>query len=668
MIDMMETKGWMGRLGVLAGWTLLLIFFSDPGTFNIDEVHYLLAAHQFSTDGSFLVPNGFAEFRHDVMLFMHPQPLEALPGQRELTTFIPPLYTFPAALLYSLAGIRGLFALNVMGFVIAVMLAMRIVRELVDEAHREAAQWLTLGALIAGSHLSGYAVVIVNHALALALVLGSISLHPVFRQRAKGSTPLLLTLASGLLLGMAFGVRLQHIVTIAVAVLFCLAVPRRPVAHLLALVAGIVPPVLLVSWINHERFESWNPLSYGVSAQARLVPLFGDALSRPAILLAGGLLGLVVLLLAAAGRDRLRQWFVRPGAEQRLQSLAWVAGSLPLVMLIIPPFGGHFAERVVGLFSFAPMDSEWREGVIPMLAVWKGVRTPLLASAPLVLTGLAMPFLLAARELSVRAWMLWAIAWAHLLFVCLLTNNGGYFMSQRYLLEAAVPSLILFAMIVAPVVRQVPQQAWLGGAGVVALAVFLLLTLGTPGRVLGSPPTSLDLLVGRVLPLVIAVAVLVGIAMHAAGKHAGRLVLGLALPASLVVPAMHLAWYDLAHEHEYRRTRRETWIELSKVVPDRSLLIVYGGQREPAARLKTSRDVWVADALRTEWEGVEELLHETSRNGWRDGIYLVSTGMPDEMQQWIVQHARLQRVMEDPFALYRVEALKLEDAAEGISR
>jgi hypothetical protein len=61
-------------------------------------------------------------------------------------------------------------------------------------------------------------------------------------------------------------------------------------------------------------------------------------------------------------------------------------------------------------------------------------------------------------------------------------------------------------------------------------------------------------------------------------------------------------------------------------------------------------------------------LHETSRNGWRDGIYLVSTGMPDEMQQWIVQHARLQRVMEDPFALYRVEALKLEDAAEGISR
>src|SRR5690606_2682236 len=154
-----------------------------------------LAAERFATAGTFTVPNGFVEFRHDVLLFFHPQPLESLPGQTELSTFIPPLYTFPAAAFYLLAGIHGLFAMNALAFIVAMVLAMRIARRLAPEEHGNLAEWLTLAAFVGGSFLSGYAVAIVNHALTLALFLGAVCLHPLMRS-GNGTRALLLTFAS----------------------------------------------------------------------------------------------------------------------------------------------------------------------------------------------------------------------------------------------------------------------------------------------------------------------------------------------------------------------------------------------------------------------------------------------------------------------------------------
>ncbi len=237
---------------VLLGGVLVLTM--PRGTFTIDESSYIASIVGLQ-DGTLAV---------EASTNLAPSPelygFDAAPRGRPLVAPVasssPPLYA-PIALPFSLLGVRGLMALQILSFLACAALVFTFVRRI---AQRDDVAWLAFVTFVVGSFTLEYAQAIWPHALSMALVMGAFELAS--RVRA-GASPWLAA-GAGACVAIAAGLRYQNIVLVAAVALGLAFVPRpRLRAALLAFVIGAAPVILASSFMNHVRYDSWNPISKG---------------------------------------------------------------------------------------------------------------------------------------------------------------------------------------------------------------------------------------------------------------------------------------------------------------------------------------------------------------------------------------------------------------------
>jgi len=230
--------------------------------------------------------------------------------------------------------------------------------------------------------------------------------------------------------------------------------------------------------------------------------------------------------------------------------------------------------------------------------------------------------------------------------VLALGNNGGYFMNQRYLIEAVAFGFVVTPALLWPWLAELRRFGpWAVGGALVAMLLGLR-ALRLPMETLQPVSQGLALLLDRAVPVLLALGLAgLGVAWMA-GKRSDALRAALAclLAAAAVLPIFNHAAFDRRLVRDYRASRRALAADLDAVVPEGSLLIVYGGQREPAARLKETRDIWVADALRSEWAGVPELARDVLKLGDRKFVYLFPDALPKPVLEELAQSFTLREV------------------------
>ncbi len=632
-------------------WTAVLWMMHDPGTFNIDEVHYLLAAKSFVETGSFTIPNGFSEFRSSLLLFLHPATLKELPNQTEMTAFIPPYYCAVAAPFYLVTGLAGLFLLTALSYIVSLVVVSAVAAKTSLQPNRAA--WIALVVAIGGTYWADYGVAVISHGLNMALSLGALAIHPLLARDETGRKPLIgHAILCGTMAGIATGVRYQSIVTAFGLGVFMLAAHPAAVRRALAFLAGFLPWMIGLSLINMARFGDPFPFSYGITSNWQSASVLSVFVRNFALFIA--LLGILAGVTAFAYGKTLKRWNTLSDTKRRtiLRRSVAAACTLPVLLLVFSSFRTHLLERFLGVWIW-PQSGPWLD--TGLLTFHTGVRRAWLQSFPLAPACLLAP-LVAVRCQYFRktpgVLLAGALLWLHTMFALLLHNNGGFFFNQRYLLDATLFGVIVFAATVAPAIDKTALPKLGVGTGVgIGLVAFYLIVVKK-----GGPTTPVETIVDRgLLPLIALTLLFTGCMAAVLKKHRNGFRTGflISLPAAAMLPlAIHL-WTDIEASHEYRATRRAAYERLLKVVPDKSLLIVYGGQREPAGRLKETRDVWVADAHRTNWEGVPELIQQVHGTGSRDRVFIAPAGeIPPDLLREVVTTGT--RILEKPFALYEL--------------
>jgi hypothetical protein len=243
-------------LGIL---TAILGLSVIPGVFIIDEVNYAYSVAALR-HGEVEVPG-----------------VEKLPAQRSLLYFIPgaealtlepsrivsnapPLYAFLALPFAQAGGFVGLIWLNLLAYVVCAWLVFKYTLRF---SSHPSEPWVAMMLFTLGSYTIEYAMGAWPHCLSAALCMGGFSCAA--KGRLAASRAPLYFCCAGFLLGVAAGVRYPNVVFAAAVLFGIIVLSRHKISATLCFILGLIPPLLLSSFLNHLRQDSWNPFSKGAT-------------------------------------------------------------------------------------------------------------------------------------------------------------------------------------------------------------------------------------------------------------------------------------------------------------------------------------------------------------------------------------------------------------------
>lgn len=422
-----------GQLYLIAGAIAALLgsLFLPSGAFTIDEALYVDMADAMASRGAFdITPQNLPEGSplplksHNLVLAIDGRAVPQYPG----------LYGVIAAPFFAALGLKGLFLLNALAALASLWLTYKIATGLGMDEWTARTSVLLLGT---ASIFAGYVFAIWPHALSLFFVLaGAFYISRITAAEQQGAWKY--ALIAGLFFGIGVGIRVDVILS-AIASFFWLRIFAQPSNRLaaLALLAGLLPGLLLTAGINAEKFGSFNPFSYGKSgggaALSSYLPVMGGVLAVTLFLFFADIskkpwatlisfldrramirTGIVIILLAGV-------WFVMPSLIQGLYVL----------LIDIQAFDG------------SPRIGQTRDEY-GYWDFWGLPKKSLMQSMPfLVLIVLPFVSLIKGHQIRARSFLV-LLAAAPICFFALRSWHGGMTFNLRYYLPA-VPFLLILA-------------------------------------------------------------------------------------------------------------------------------------------------------------------------------------------------------------------------------
>lgn len=582
-------------LAALAALGIALTVTVVPGVFTVDANNYLVNVVALR-QGRVTVPNtdGLPPSRE--LLFFEPGPWSRSVTSTPVASNAPPLYA-PIALPFSLAGWRGLVALNTLSYLATAALVFWYAARYTDDKR---APWLAASAFALCGWAMEYAQGVWPQALSFALcTAGVVAAGEAIERAATGAKPFALAAASGFLLAVAAGVRYQNAVMLgATGAAIVWLSPRQRFGNASAFTFAALPPLAVSAALNHARLGSWNPISKGGNYLSVSVSSSGSVWIDP-----------VVMAWA-----RLIDISVRPPLQG--PHFDWVDYD--------PETGAHLMGRQTfqkSLLQSAP----WAIlGMALLVLVW----TPLLP----------IP---AARRRQLRLLSIPAAALVIVLSAAGPTRHAGLVFNQRYLLEVLPLLAVAFAWSLAGV----PLSRNAGAVGALAgIAIVLALLTRAPTDVVRG------LAVLR-LPLVLAAALGVSWALF---QTRPRLA-----PAIAVLAGVCLGWGlalhvgdDVRASAERRTNHQLETAALRAALPDNSALVCYGGTRDAAGPLLLERDVVVIDLEADDGEDAPVLIRELLARGRR--VFFSRYGVPEPVAARISEDYALRRVPQPGLVLFEL--------------
>jgi hypothetical protein len=277
-------------------------------------------AKSFSETRSFAVWNGYEEIPSPELRNRYIRP-----RQDELYPPYPPLFTILALPFYRCLGFFGLFAMNSLAFAGVVALCFALARKLFNDTD------LALNAcliLILGTFAWEYSQAAWPHIFGLLFVMAALYLSvaayaagghigdtdsrhsgdALSRIAHTNRTAVMLAVASGFIGAAGIAVRLDAVLVFPALILPFLFSKTPRLWEALGVLAGAVPPVILLSAANYVKFGDLNPLSIGEGPGAQPMPGW--------------------LLVAALAFLCISWTFSRPrflGLHARDKAIAWAA-------------------------------------------------------------------------------------------------------------------------------------------------------------------------------------------------------------------------------------------------------------------------------------------------------------------------------------------------------
>jgi hypothetical protein len=505
------------------------------------------------------------------------------------------LYPYLAAPLYRLGGVRAVIVGN---FALLALLALGAHRLAHALTGKEVVAMAAAFAVLLCTPTWTGALVTTSYTLVITCTMWALdaAVRAADDARAWGRAAL-----AGLLAGVATGAHPLCGPILAGLVIALALVPPRAPSLALAALAGSAPPLAWVAWVNHLRFGTWNPITYGPQKWRQSIDAQLDRQEVGAMLLhAAPLLGWAALaaLLAFALRRAPR---ARVAAALLLVGALFVPSPLRVAALSIGGCAwGFFVDT-----SALTLDGYWQTpdhlghfmGPFVVKAMLQS--TPALALAPLArFTGaaarrralvVALPCVLQLAALPFRAGMPTAFA------------IGYPFLHQRYVMASAAPLLVL-ALAAVAALRWRPNDGLL-------VAVTALVGIAILVRSPDDVPLERRVLLLRGSLLVGAAALLlVALQRRHADARRERAAVKAAAVAFGLSAAISLA-VDLRALLAVRAHCDQQLDAVLAHVPPSLALIGGPGEIDPVLALEATRDVQYADLYELrDWTRVRPLV------------------------------------------------------------
>jgi hypothetical protein len=520
-----------------------------PGIFTIDDGNYLVNALAMQK-GRVTIANTADLPPSSELLFFDPSPWTRMVTTSPVGSSAPPLYGV-IALPFSLAGWRGLVALNSCAYVVTAILVFAFTTRY---SASRVAGWIAAAACVLGGFLIEYAQGVWPHALSVAVTFAGIAAIG----RLIDGESLAFGAAGGFLLAVATGIRYQNALILVVAGLAAIVWRRDRLAAAFTIAAGAAGPLLASAAINHARLGSWNPISKG-PGYLNMPALDGNA--------AATLYDPAVMFWA-----RVVDFSMRP----RIIEAVWdnydpitgahhIGSALQKALLQSSPWA---------IIGFALMAAAW----LPSWTLAPAMRRQLRFFS-LVVT----PVLLGFAASGVQ-------------------RHEGVSFNQRYLLELVPLLAVSFAWSMDEI-RLAPRVVALGAlSGALAVVVALLPSLNV----------TLHTLIMLKAPLVAAAALLVAWIVWARTSRPEWLIgaAGFCLAWAL---GIHLG-DDVAASRQQRAWKRTQTAALATVLTDGTALVTYAN-KDVAIPLLFDRDIVILDTDADEGKDAPMLIRELfSRN------------------------------------------------------
>jgi hypothetical protein len=556
-----------------------------PSAFTVDDLNYLITVLA-ARGGHVTVANTEGLTPSRELLFFDPAAALRAVQSTPVAPATPPLYG-PLAVPFSWFGWRGLVALNTLSYLATIGAVFMYANRYASQPQTS---WIAAGAFALGGYAIEYAQGLWPHALSFALCVAGI----ILAGRAVEGTALGLAAASGFSLGLATGIRYQNaaiVAAVATGIVF-LAQSQRW-RTLWSFAVGAAVPLTAVSFINHSRLGSWNPISkgpgyLGVPADLALMQRLSD----------------VVTLFWA----QLVDYSIRPpfsGSDTPWLAYGSVTGAhLILGLTVKKAFIQSAPWAILSFITFA--------------AAWRPAKD-------------ANPS--RQRQLRLQALVVGALVSAFSLAG--LNRNDGLAFNARYLLELFPFAAVAFAWSLDK--RPVSVPTLLQGAmagSLIALAI--LTTMPADGERSGlGVVRNLALLK---LPLVMALGVLTlwWVDSHRAHVRTALLTLaGVSLGWGLTVHIVD----DVAMAHRLRTANLSRTQIFERAIPDKSALLVYWGSKDAVGPVLLNRDLVVLDVHADAGRDAPMLIRELIGQGRR--VFLLKDGVPMEMLDHMLQRFRV---------------------------
>jgi hypothetical protein len=571
----------------------------QPACVSIDEMTHEWMATGLAKTASWAVENGYGLARSTELESMA---VRAVGGK--LVSAYPYGLEIATLPLHAALGLRAFVVANAVAFVGTIALCHAIAIR-VTRSRRIALGAAAIFAL--GSYAWDYALAIWPHACATFLTTAAFHQGVVACQTASARSAALRASAAGLLAGAAIAFRLDAAFIAAPILALTVTCASAPTATTACALAGTAPGVAFLAGVNHARFGSWAPFSYGpwegggspTSGVAAYAPLAVTALAALGALAAWRAIALrasrvalaatIALAIAALASASVRQLLVETarGCASLLVDLRLSDPSVVEPGLARSPDG---AMLYAGSIKKAWLQS------LPYAPI--AVLAPFLARAK---RGAPFPFaLLAAVACPVAAF-------------CRFRWHGGLCFNLRYFLPTLPFVAILTAIALGRLAARAPRDWRVLRRGdlvaifaVLAYLAALLASRTFAPRGAGSEPFHLD------APLAIAAAIALLASAAVALPRASRLS-QLAAGAAFFATLVGLSWaatttfsYDAPATRSIR-ARNHAVLEAARPFLGATKTLVVADMIDPFAELLRA-DVVVADGTRDGFADVADLV------------------------------------------------------------
>ena len=552
-----------------------------PSLFLVDDNNYLVNVLALR-EGRVTLANTEGLPPSAELLFFEPGPRSRTVTTTPVASTAPPLYA-PIALPFSWLRWRGLVGLSTLAYLVTTAIVFVYSRRVAADA---STAWLAAGAFALGSFTIEYSLGLWPHTLSLALCTGGVVLAALAIENRSAR----LASIAGLLLGVAAGIRYQNaVIVVAVATgVFLMAKPRVRMLAAFAMAAAV--PLTVSAFINHARFDSWNPISKGKGYLG--VPVLND----------GG---------ASIFEPLVLFW------AQVVDFSAW------------PPLVGPISE---GWVTYDPTTgAHLMLGVTLKKAILQSAPWFILAFPLLGLAWTRRPGIPEAQRLPLRLFSLVTAAILVVFSMAGAARNDGLTFNARYLLELLPFGAMAFAWALDG--QQLPRRPLLIGMGAGVLTVILVL-VGIPARNANDGWLwTLRQLAVLKIPLVLAVVLAGAWILVRRGFRAQK---ALAAVAGICLGwAFMLHMDDVVASQRIRRFYQARTVKLAAVLPDRSAFIAWWGYKHAAVPLLFERDIVILDAYADSGKDAPKLIRHLLEDGRR--VVLLADGFPPDVLEQVIR-------------------------------